>query len=800
MIDDLAIAAPDYKYSVQPFKWSGANSERDRRAAGQALAAELRQLEKAGQPYHLMGHSHGGSVIWHALKVLDRSGSSFGQLGSWITIGTPFLDFRVRSAIHSWLLFAVALLLLVFFLVAVPTILALTPEAMSIVRGAPLPALVAVGLGVLGLATLTIYVLSQLVGQVSLRLRQGRTVQHVDKLAERWLCLTHRFDEPVNGLAASLNDPIRAAPRMRRDDNGFSSVISRPFAILYDGAVAPLIDAFVWDTGISKLQGRDIGGLVMISCAVAPPELRDRFRALPETIQIEISESANQASSQTVERLRSELLRFADGSAGPDEITTAISWSEVIHTSYFDNTMIAKTCAAFVRKNADNSTAEPLLGWWLAKAGAASHKQRKPFEPKRLYWAGAGLMTAAVAVLSFGTFASYQAWISPYTNAQQIAVIAENMRKPQFTMLWEDKAPGETLMRLAALGRSDDTLAALTEIRNPNTSIMAAEMIAYAFGFRGDNDAISRLNKDYGKTEIGTTNSNVAIILEIYALVGATHGKRPIASDLAAAVSDRVTKQGMALLEPSGLVALHAAEALTENGKPDAADILLDGVASLSCDDVRSWLTVITNYRRQPGVAAPDLDKCLGGDYRTSTAAPVEPPPVVGGGDPFREPLEALYVSGKFNELATSIVSWDAAAKTQSEQSLYQDDLLNYWRAFADNGLAEGQARVAELYEARLRGNLDGMSLRSSTNVRQVSEFADGMIAIGKTAELAKDAQTFDTKSLEPGPVSIVEAEAAASAGIAWLKLGDRTRAERASGGPLAALAGWANKGSRWPC
>lgn len=53
--------SPDAK---QVFHWSGANSEFERSKAGSMLLSRLRNLESSGVPYHLVGHSHGGSVIW----------------------------------------------------------------------------------------------------------------------------------------------------------------------------------------------------------------------------------------------------------------------------------------------------------------------------------------------------------------------------------------------------------------------------------------------------------------------------------------------------------------------------------------------------------------------------------------------------------------------------------------------------------------------------------------------------------------------------------------------------------------
>ncbi|GIF12655.1 hypothetical protein FHX34_107220 [Actinoplanes teichomyceticus] len=49
------------------FHWTGRNSLADRLDASHRLLARLLELESRGRPYHLIGHSHGGSVIWEAL-------------------------------------------------------------------------------------------------------------------------------------------------------------------------------------------------------------------------------------------------------------------------------------------------------------------------------------------------------------------------------------------------------------------------------------------------------------------------------------------------------------------------------------------------------------------------------------------------------------------------------------------------------------------------------------------------------------------------------------------------------------
>ena len=133
---------------IQLFHWSGANSQVERLKASNELLGLVLELERQGVGYHLVGHSHGGSVIWEALvtahvtkqdkivypdlgKSLHARGlinyrpksdsrslkqlafeephpgaGAYGQvaslvelngLRSWTTVGTPFLRYLPRA-------------------------------------------------------------------------------------------------------------------------------------------------------------------------------------------------------------------------------------------------------------------------------------------------------------------------------------------------------------------------------------------------------------------------------------------------------------------------------------------------------------------------------------------------------------------------------------------------------------------------------------------------------------------------------------------------------------------------------
>lgn len=87
--------------SWQPFVWDGKNSEVSRRQAGTALLERALEFERAAEPYCIIGHSHGGSVIELALFQAAARGNPLPNLKQWITVGTPFVVSRRRFFLFS---------------------------------------------------------------------------------------------------------------------------------------------------------------------------------------------------------------------------------------------------------------------------------------------------------------------------------------------------------------------------------------------------------------------------------------------------------------------------------------------------------------------------------------------------------------------------------------------------------------------------------------------------------------------------------------------------------------------------
>jgi hypothetical protein len=115
---ELQQRLPD-NYTLEFFDWSGDNSEKSRRKGAESLCSRLTELEAQNIDYHLIAHSHGGSVILGALNEFTKKEQELSSLKSWITIGTPFFKFNTKIDIWYWLslgIIAFAVIYLFFYL------------------------------------------------------------------------------------------------------------------------------------------------------------------------------------------------------------------------------------------------------------------------------------------------------------------------------------------------------------------------------------------------------------------------------------------------------------------------------------------------------------------------------------------------------------------------------------------------------------------------------------------------------------------------------------------------------------
>lgn len=103
---------------IENFRWSGKNSDISRQRAAALLLGKMKKYDASKTPYHLIGHSHGGNVIWEALKQSHRVNYKPEYLCSWATVGTPFLALRQKLGAFYWLsnVLLIAMLLPFLFL------------------------------------------------------------------------------------------------------------------------------------------------------------------------------------------------------------------------------------------------------------------------------------------------------------------------------------------------------------------------------------------------------------------------------------------------------------------------------------------------------------------------------------------------------------------------------------------------------------------------------------------------------------------------------------------------------------
>lgn len=513
----------DRHFRLEAFVWSGANSERERRIAGQTLAERLKDLEGRRIPFHLVGHSHGGSVIWHAMRRMLRDGRP-RSLRSWTTVGTPFLTFGDRGAFYLVLflflsLFTVGMAYLL--LGSLPGIYA--TELGRIVRDVPPLALVGMLAGGAVVVALVAYSLVVFALQLWRRVHgRSRQISAHDAvfLGERWLPLAHPEDEPINALRASVIQPAEPfMPRLKaglgvREAGKFetareegpadrrparppitlgtaaTAVVSLIAAPFYNRIVAPLLDQFLWETAKQVAQGNDVAGEYLIRCDRAPPELLSCWKEGSPDFLAKLSTLADSSAAGTARNIRSRLAAIGEGTSPVSAFSSALSWREVIHTAYFEPGygVAAIVAQRIIESGGVAGAAGPTSS--AASAGPASRKQRL-FRPRYLYLALTGAAAAVCAAASISTVAIERAWLWPYTNAFQIDRIYTSLFEARATSLRLMQGLDKILIHWVLLDRTEMAISTALKLDDMirymgvNARLERLQDIAFAIGAKG---------------------------------------------------------------------------------------------------------------------------------------------------------------------------------------------------------------------------------------------------------------------------------------------------------------------------
>lgn len=564
---------------IVAFNWGGANSEFARREGGRALAGLLHDYDLQGIAYHLIGHSHGGSVIWHALTTSAKAGTDREGLRSWTTVGTPFLQFAPRSSIFVvvalGLVATAAMLLLLFRNVAESfrddyVILVRDMPAWSsiLVAAAPLVLIVVLAAALLSLWRYLSVARNEREPDAGLRKR-------LERFLRLYLPLWHRLDEPTSGLSASLARPPAIAPRAPVEKA--VPWVRRSVGRLYNRIVPPVVDAFVWSVVTGRLQGRDMPSLVMRSCTPVPAGISAVANGLPADFQQRMAREADQLASGSAQRLRVALRELGDGRTELRSLGQAISWQEILHTTYFDDEQLAELCSLHVIGT--NCTADKLP----PPAVEAPSEVSQYYEPRALYVLfGLGVILLLLTVIG-ASRAVWESFGQPLTSRFQIDRIVENAQKPEFARLWDSPAVAEVAVRLVAIDRLQDPLGVLSRIDNPNTMVRAAQLIAYAYGFLGKDADLQQL----GASKVvrsAAAEPDLARYISVFALAGAVDAGNRLAEPLAARVMADLSKEGvMAYLGPGRVVDVWFLSLL----KTTNAAQLVELLGKWPCDDIK---------------------------------------------------------------------------------------------------------------------------------------------------------------------------------------------------------------------
>jgi hypothetical protein len=189
---------------IVPFVWNAFNSEISRREAGSSLLKLLRQLEEKNENYCVVAHSHGGSVVASALMESVARGQPLSRLKKWITIGTPFIAMKKQSLLFARLtltrkvMFVASIMLLIMFAFYATGLLLKGGFVLRSER--QLWGLLFSGV-MMSLPFVCFYVALRFIeGQELFSYRPRAVRKAQENYAARWLPLTHRNDEAVQGL------------------------------------------------------------------------------------------------------------------------------------------------------------------------------------------------------------------------------------------------------------------------------------------------------------------------------------------------------------------------------------------------------------------------------------------------------------------------------------------------------------------------------------------------------------------------------------------------------------------------
>jgi hypothetical protein len=392
--------------------WPGANLHSKRRKAAVALRKKLDALEKLNVPYHLIGHSHGGSIIWEALCDAAHSPRpQLRNLQTWATVGTPFLLPNPSLANSLWrslcsILFGWGILILV--------LVAWLSEAISqAVDGHYIP--LAVGSAV----ALSLVIL--------LRPRD-KSVTAMQRFGGRWLGIISSKDEAFHLLRRALAKPTvprlvppwKPAPNRFLEGSAFARWIFYPVYPLWNVAVVPLLDWLVRSLGcrylVQWIRGEDDPLGWASKVGVCPLFHEDRLRYVDDGFTTELEQLADESARGEVRRLRNDLVGFYRRGRN---VLPVLDWllmgsTALVHNCYFRSPRVLALLvrhiqcggsSANVQAPDSNDLSRWLKDWYgLRDQAIPAPARSKPKRAVYALWAAVFVLASYVGIVLWGVY------------------------------------------------------------------------------------------------------------------------------------------------------------------------------------------------------------------------------------------------------------------------------------------------------------------------------------------------------------------------------------------------------------
>ena len=486
-------------FELEPFIWgdgerTGPNRESERRRAGEKLLDRLLQLEAEDRPYHLIGHSHGGSVIWHALKASSARNRQLENLKSWISVSTPFLDFgpdwpawrrlgaalAVAIALHwigLWnLLTSMAAGTRERGIAGLISNLPLIGE-LSDIRVALGELVFFCGIGVVAAISVafTVLLLRPLADLRWHLIEKWRRLLQEKLAAQRygplWLGLAHPQDEAINGLKATLTPAPALVLRRRSGWTGLLDRAINPFTAA--------IDQFAWSVLMRKSQGCDLQNTALRRAGATPLPLEGALCPLPPDVASRIQKRADEAAAQVLVKFRNRLDALSDQDdfdALGGLMSGAYDDASLIHTTMFEEPWVR---SAIVDRMASGGTA-------CIEQGRAASGSRLAKMPMALSFAKTLVAVSAVVVVTVLANAGYRLYVEGETNRAAAERIAARFGESSFQVIKEGRIAGDALVRAYRLGLPlDQVFQAAGKLRDEPTKSVAYQLVMREMAARG---------------------------------------------------------------------------------------------------------------------------------------------------------------------------------------------------------------------------------------------------------------------------------------------------------------------------